>query len=231
MCQKVTFCRENGRRHSLVVISEGAVDTNNKPITSTDVKQILETKLGHDTRITVLGHVQRGGKPSAYDRIISCRMGAAAALTLVATSSEMPSTMIGVQGNQIFQLPLMECVKQTRAIDKAMKECTFKQALDIRGESFRRSRKILTRLESCGGYGSVCASSSSPSPHRFTLAIMNVGAPAAGMNGCTRAFVRLLLFQGHTVLGISEGFEGLLDNKIRSMCWKEVDDWASQVVC
>ncbi len=229
MCHKIDFCRQNGRRHSLVVMSEGAVDSKNKPITSADVKKILETKLGHDTRITVLGHVQRGGKPSAYDRIISCRMGAAAALALLGTSSEIPSMMIGVQGNQIFQLPLMECVRRTRAIDKAMKDCVFKQALNIRGDSFRRSRKILKRLESCGSSDdSNCESPSSPTSHKFTFAIMNVGAPAAGMNGCTRAFVRLLLFQGHTVLGISEGFVGLLGDKVRPMCWKEVDGWASQ---
>ena len=230
MCNRVSFCRQQGRRHSLVIVSEGAVDANNKPITSAYVKEVLETKLGHDTRITVLGHVQRGGKPSAYDRIISCRMGAAAALTFVRSITEIPSTMIGVQGNQIFQLPLMECVKRTRAIDKAMKDCVFKKALSIRGESFRRSRKILKRLESCG---SGCLESSleeprSPSAPKFTFAIMNVGAPAAGMNGCTRAFVRLLLYQGHTVLGISEGFEGLLVDNVHLMTWREVDDWASQ---
>lgn len=210
-----------------MIISEGAVDSNNKQITSSYVKDVLEKKLKHDTRITVLGHVQRGGKPSAYDRVISCRMGAAAALTLVRASGEMPSTMIGVQGNQIFQLPLMECVKRTRAIDKAMKDCVFQKALNIRGESFKRSRKILKRLESCGS-SDVCGTPPSPVSKTFTFAVMNVGAPAAGMNGCTRAFVRLLLYQGHTVLGVSEGFEGLLDDNVRKMTWKEVDDWASQ---
>lgn len=227
MCQKVAFCRENGRRHSLVIMSEGAVDTKNNPITSTYVKEVLESKLKHDTRITVLGHVQRGGKPSAFDRIIGCRMGAAAALTLVQASGETPSTMIGIQGNQIFQLPLMECVKRTQAIDEAMKTCVFQKALDIRGEGFKRSRKILKRLESCGS-SDLCGVPPSLAAKTFTFAVMNVGAPAAGMNGCTRAFVRLLLYQGHTVLGISEGFEGLIKDSIHKMTWKEVDDWASQ---
>lgn len=249
MCRKIAFSRSHGRRNSLVIVSEGAVDLENKPITSQHIKDVLQKQLGHDTRITVLGHVQRGGKPSAYDRAIGCRMGAAASLTLINASGEIDPIMIGVQGNQIVQVPLMDCVKHTRAIDKAMCDCDFKQALELRGESFRRNMKLFRRLESCGieGEGDTIEQSNSPtnspsasmatsfsspsstssSATGFIFAVMNVGAPAAGMNSCTRAFVRLLLYQGHTVLGISEGFYGLLKDEIHEMTWKEVDGWAS----
>ena len=224
MCRKMASCRDQGRRHSLVLISEGAVDTKNKPITAQYVKEVLEKQLKHDTRITVLGHVQRGGKPSAYDRAIGCRMGAKAALTLIKASGEIDPVMIAIQGNRIVEVPLMECVTRTRAIDKAMSECNFKKALELRGEGYERSRKILKRLESCIS-PACCSDRSSGVCYRF--AVMNVGAPAAGMNSCTRAFVRLLLYQGHTVLGIEDGFVGLLKDDVHEMEWREVDQWGS----
>lgn len=227
MCQKIAGCRAQGRRNSLVIISEGAVDLKNQRITSQYVKEVLEKQLGHDTRITVLGHVQRGGKPSAYDRVIACRMGAAAALTLLQSEGEISPVMIGVQGNQIVEVPLMDCVKRTRSVDKAMGDHDFKQALQLRGESFKRNLKLFGRLESCGLDSFNPEPTSPPSTQRYRFAVIHIGAPAAGMNSCTRAFVRLLLYQGHTVLGISEGFQGLLNDDIHEMTWKEVDDWGA----
>lgn len=53
-------------------------------------KQIKET-LHYDTRITVLGHVQRGGNPSAFDRLLGCRMGAEATLALMEMTAESMS--------------------------------------------------------------------------------------------------------------------------------------------
>ncbi len=228
MCKKISSCRSQGRRSSLVIIAEGAVDLQNKPITSQYIKEVLERDLGHDTRITVLGHVQRGGKPSAYDRSIGCRMGAAAARVLIDAVGESASTMIGVQGNVIRKIPLMDCVQSTRAIDEAMRSCDFKKALDLRGLSFKRNMELFGRLESCGN-SDVCSPDgpSVSSPRKYRFALMNIGAPAAGMNSCTRAFVRLLLYLGHTVLGIGDGFAGLLNDDFHEMTWKEVDGWAS----
>ena len=227
MCQKVHQCREKGRRLSLVVMAEGAVDSEHKPITSQYVKEVLETKLHHDTRITVLGHVQRGGKPSAYDRLIGCRMGAAAAIVLGKADREIPPHLVGVQGNQIVEAPLMACVKNTRAIDRAMNACDFKLALKLRGESFQRSIKVFEKLAACGP--SDCTSSiDSPSdgPKR-TFAVINIGSPAAGVNSAIRAFVRLLCYKGHRVLGIRDGFEGLLRGDVRELNWLEVSEWGS----
>ena len=64
-----------GRRDNIVIVAEGAQDRYGKPIEPTYVRQVLEERLGEDVRITVLGHVQRGGSPSAYDRILSTVMG------------------------------------------------------------------------------------------------------------------------------------------------------------
>ena len=157
-------------------------------------------------------------------------MGAAAVITLLNAEGELPSKMIGVQGNVIMQIPLMECVRKTRAIDTAMKTCDFKRALELRGRSFKRNMELLRRLESSHNLDSSGSSDDvlSPSPVRsFRFAIMNLGAPAAGMNSCTRACVRLLLYKGHTVLGVSNGFSGFLDDDITEMTWDSVDDWSS----
>ena len=227
MCRKMQLSRDLGQRLSIVIVSEGAVDSENKPITSQYVKKVIEMKLGHDTRITVLGHVQRGGRPSAYDRLIACRMGAAAALVLLQATGELPPTMIGVQGNFICQIPLMECVEATRNVNRAMQECNFKRAQALRGSSFLRNVKVSRRISSCGPRG--CGSDYSPNEtgHSYRVAIMNVGSPAAGMNSTVRAFVRLMTYSGHTVLGIEEGFEGLLLDRVKEMGWHDVSDWAS----
>lgn len=51
-------------------MAEGAVDRNGDPITAEKVRQVVVEKLNQDARITVLGHVQRGGNPSAFDRVL-----------------------------------------------------------------------------------------------------------------------------------------------------------------
>ena len=51
-------------------MSEGAIDRDGRPITAEQVKKVVVDKLKQDTRITVLGHVQRGGSPSAFDRVL-----------------------------------------------------------------------------------------------------------------------------------------------------------------
>ena len=65
---------EMGKRLHLIIVSEGATDRHNNPITSQQIRDVLANKLKLDARITVLGHVQRGGNASAFDRIlVSCK--------------------------------------------------------------------------------------------------------------------------------------------------------------
>ena len=62
--------REVGKRKTLVIVAEGAHDNNLKPIRAEYVKEVLTDRLGLDTRVTTLGHTQRGGRPCAFDRIL-----------------------------------------------------------------------------------------------------------------------------------------------------------------
>lgn len=62
--------REIGKRKTIVIVAEGAIDIELNPIKAEYVKEVLSTRLGLDTRVTTLGHTQRGGRPCAWDRIL-----------------------------------------------------------------------------------------------------------------------------------------------------------------
>ncbi|XP_003386247.2 PREDICTED: ATP-dependent 6-phosphofructokinase, muscle type-like [Amphimedon queenslandica] len=225
MCDKLKSSREKGRRLNFILVAEGAIDQENKKITTSDVKKVIDSKLGFDTRVTVLGHVQRGGRPSAYDRILGTRMGAAAVQTLFEAKGEMDAFMIAIRGNEMTKLPLMSCVETTKKIGSALNERDFNRMQELRGSSFARNIKILKKLEACPT--TTCKPESSPSSPSYTFAVMNVGAPAGGTNSCTRSFVRFLLYSGHTVLGIYSGFDGLKEGEIKNLDWSEVSEWGS----
>jgi 6-phosphofructokinase 1 len=104
--------RAVGKRKSIVIVAEGALDRNLKPIKPDYVKDILVDRLGLDTRVTTLGHTQRGGKPCAYDRILPTLQGVEAVEALLQATPETPSYMIGTQENKITKVPLLEAVAQ-----------------------------------------------------------------------------------------------------------------------
>src|SRR5690606_1491935 len=109
----------------IVIVAEGARDRYGNEITCGHVKQVLEDRLQEDARITILGHVQRGGSPSAFDRNLSTLMGAAAVDTIMSARVVGQATLIGLKGNKITHTPLEECLQKTKAIDEAIKTCNF----------------------------------------------------------------------------------------------------------
>lgn len=66
--------RSTGQRLNIIIVAEGAIDRDGQPITAEKVREVVVKNLQQDTRITVLGHVQRGGNPSAFDRVLVCLM-------------------------------------------------------------------------------------------------------------------------------------------------------------
>jgi 6-phosphofructokinase 1 len=118
MCRELKAGRDVGhRRDSIVIVAEGAQDRQGRPISSQYVQMALEERLGEDARVTILGHVQRGGSPSAFDRNLSTMMGHAAVETLLAANPESEPQLIGIRGNRIVHSPLMEAVRQTQAVN------------------------------------------------------------------------------------------------------------------
>jgi 6-phosphofructokinase 1 len=222
MCQVMHLGREAGRRDIIVVVAEGAQDRHGKPITSSYIKEVLESRLGEDTRITVLGHVQRGGAPSAFDRNLSTLLGAAAVDQLLADQPDEKPFVMGIRANKITRTPLDEALARTRSVAEASAARDFKRALQLRGSSFNESFDIVRTM--------VRALPHPPTPgqRRMRIAVMNAGGPAPGMNTAVRTAVRLGTDKGHIMLGVSNGFHGLIEGDIREMDWMSVHGWASQ---
>ena len=114
LCSKLEQERDAGQRLNIIIVSEGAIDREGNPITADIVKQVVVERLKQDTRVTVLGHVQRGGAPSAFDRILGCRMGAEAVLALMDASPSTPALVVSIDGNAAVRVPLMACVEKTQ---------------------------------------------------------------------------------------------------------------------
>jgi 6-phosphofructokinase 1 len=108
-----------------------------KQITTEQIKELLINKLKLDTRITTLGHVQRGGAPCAYDRLLSTRQGAEAVNALLEAGPNTPSVIISIIGNKIVRQPLMEAVRLTQQVPEAIKSKDFKRAMELRDAEFR----------------------------------------------------------------------------------------------
>jgi 6-phosphofructokinase 1 len=219
MCEVIAAGRAAGRRHSIVVIAEGARDRNGNPITSDHVCKVLEERLGEDARVTILGHIQRGGAPSAFDRWMSTLVGRAAVEALLSATPETEPQLFGMRYNRITHLPLMECVRKTRAVAEAIAARDYDLAMELRGGSFKEQFRILRTLIR-----------SLPHPHppgarRLKLAILTDGAPAPGMNTAVRAAVRMAVDQGHTVLAVHNGFEGLINGVFEEFGWMSVSGW------
>jgi phosphofructokinase-like protein len=132
VCDRIVRRHSRGRYASIVVVAEGAQP---KPGTIDDedldrgidqfghrrlggigalVAAEIAARTGFETRPVLLGHVQRGGTPTAFDRVLSTRYGIAA---IDAVHREEWGRMVALQADQIITIPLTEVVGQTRAVD------------------------------------------------------------------------------------------------------------------
>ncbi|KAK7159736.1 hypothetical protein R3I94_005926 [Phoxinus phoxinus] len=221
MCHKLSENRADKKRLNIIIVAEGAIDHNNKPITTDLIKDLVVRCLGFDTRVTILGHVQRGGTPSAFDRILASRMGVEAVLALLEASPGTPACVVSLCGNQAVRVPLMECVQMTQEVQKAMDEKRFEEAVKLRGRSFENNLNTY-KLLSHRKFDTELPNSS------FNVAVLNVGAPAAGMNAAVRSAIRVGITEGHTMFAVSDGFEGFYKGQIKEVGWGDVGGWTGQ---
>ncbi|XP_047423938.1 ATP-dependent 6-phosphofructokinase, platelet type isoform X5 [Mugil cephalus] len=221
MCQKLSANRAGMKRLNIIIVAEGAIDRNNKPITTDYVKNLVVKCLGFDTRVTILGHVQRGGTPSAFDRILASRMGVEAVLALLETTANTPACVVSLCGNQSVRLPLMECVQMTQEVQKAMDQKRFEEAVRLRGRSFENNLRTYKLLAHRKPESELPVSN-------FNVAVLNVGAPAAGMNAAVRSAVRVGISEGHKMFAVSDGFEGFYKGQIKEIKWADVGGWTGQ---
>uniref|UniRef100_A0A3Q3JXY4 ATP-dependent 6-phosphofructokinase n=1 Tax=Monopterus albus TaxID=43700 RepID=A0A3Q3JXY4_MONAL len=229
MCEKLVIkcfsfnstTRSRGSRLNIIIVAEGAIDRHGKSITSSYVKDLVVKCLGFDTRVTILGHVQRGGTPSAFDRILASRMGVEAVLALLETTANTPAWVVSLYGNQAVRLPLMECVQMTQEVQKAMDGKRFEEAVKLRGRSFENNLKTYKLLAHRKPESELPTSN-------FNVAVLNVGAPAAGMNAAVRSAIRVGISEGHKMFAVSDGFEGFYKGQIKEFKWADVGGWTGQ---
>jgi 6-phosphofructokinase 1 len=110
--EKIKKGNERGKLHSIIIVAEGVF-----PVL--DLKNILQEKSGRDTRVSILGHMQRGGTPTAADRILASYMGKAAIDYIIEGKTNV---MVARQGDRILPIPLQEIINGKRTPELGMFE-------------------------------------------------------------------------------------------------------------
>jgi 6-phosphofructokinase 1 len=116
--EKLNQLLESGRRQkasNIVIVAEGD-ESGGAYKLANKVKKHFPN---YDTRITVLGHLQRGGSPSAFDRVTASRLGHAAVEALL---DDQKSTMVGIQNNEIVTVPFRKAIKLHKSVDPNLLE-------------------------------------------------------------------------------------------------------------
>ncbi len=101
--------RSRGKRHSIIMLAEGVAD-------SVEVTRRIKQESGMDTRLSILGYIQRGGTPSAQDRILASRMGSEAVRLLMQGER---GKMIGIEGDTIKSADIVCALEQKKSINFA----------------------------------------------------------------------------------------------------------------
>ena len=131
VCAHIRRRHDSGRRFSIVVVAEGATpkggDVLGQHTETTDafghvrlggiavqLEQEIESRTGYESRMTILGHVQRGGTPSAYDRILGTRFGVAA---IDAASGGDFGKMVALRGTDVITVPFDEALSEPKLLD------------------------------------------------------------------------------------------------------------------
>lgn len=221
MCEVLRLGRDKGRRDSIVVVAEGARDRYGKPISAEYVKQAIEKHLEEDVRITILGHVQRGGAPSVYDRNLSTLTAAAAVHAILDPKNYGEAKLVGTQGNKISLTSLEEALTQTQQVYEAIQARDFDRAMALRGSSFEQAWRILRTLVRAYPH------EREPGKQARRIGVLNAGAPAPGMNTAVRAAVRLGVDKGHELIAIRNGIRGLIRGEIEEQDWMSVNGLAA----
>lgn len=130
ICKKVIERHNSGKKFSIVVVAEGAYEAGSSVVVKKIVNDVsmpmrlggignrvgdeIEAKTGIETRVTVLGHLQRGGIPSAFDRILATRFGSMAVKMI---NEEKIGIMVALKNTEIITVPLEGAIQKPKHID------------------------------------------------------------------------------------------------------------------
>ena len=99
--------QKTGKKHFIVIVAEGVGGT-------AEIAKKIEAETGVESRATILGHVQRGGSPTARDRIMASQMGSRAVDLL---TQGIGNRVVGIKDNKIVDFDIFEALKMTKTID------------------------------------------------------------------------------------------------------------------
>jgi 6-phosphofructokinase 1 len=135
VCADLKRRHEKGRFASIVVVAEGAKPKEGTMVLQSGEKDAfghvrlggigqllaeeIERRTGFETRVTVLGHIQRGGTPTAFDRVLATRFGVAA---IDAVHAGQFDHMVALQAGQIVNVPLSDAVTELKTVDPGLVE-------------------------------------------------------------------------------------------------------------
>ena len=108
--EKINRGAARGKIHSIILVAEGVFDVR-------QLKETIEVATGHDTRISILGHVQRGGSPTAFDRILASAMGKYAVDLIM---EDQCNRMVASDGNHHYSVPLHKVMQGNKPLDLNM---------------------------------------------------------------------------------------------------------------
>jgi len=116
LCQRVIRGYQRGKAHSIIIVAEGYRPTDVEDLQSSGmyVGQFIREKTGFETRITMLGHIQRGGTPTVMDRVLASKFGAKAVELLL---EDQTAVMTAIQGNKIISVPFNQVFSGQQEID------------------------------------------------------------------------------------------------------------------
>ena len=147
VCDALTKRSKAGKRFSILAVAEGAISREDAKMSKKELKEKkksgvvypsvayeigakIQEVIGSEVRVTVPGHMQRGGEPCAYDRVLATRLGAAAARLI---AEERYGYMVAVKNNDITQVPLSEVAGRLKTVDP---ECSMIKEAKMVGISF-----------------------------------------------------------------------------------------------
>ncbi|WP_156291443.1 6-phosphofructokinase [Oceanobacillus salinisoli] len=110
ICNRLERGRERGKKHSIIVLAEGVGN-------GFEYGERIKEETGLETRVTVLGYIQRGGSPTAQDRVLASRLGARAVELLL---EEKADRMVGIQNNEIVDSDIDTILSEHHFINKGM---------------------------------------------------------------------------------------------------------------
>ena len=131
VCDAITKRTKAGKRFSILAVAEGAISKEDAAMSKKELKEKkkngvvypsvayeigakIQEVTGSEVRVTVPGHMQRGGEPCPYDRVLATRLGAAAAELII---NEEYGYMAAVKNNEITKVPLSEVAGKLKTVD------------------------------------------------------------------------------------------------------------------